>query len=122
MVSFYSKILRGVDYRDNNFKPLASNDPATTTIGWTVNSGGVFCDGDLLTLSGGIFGADIQKPVSLSTNTYPYLVIRVQQTLPDLTIIANYTSGSSTFTTGFLFNSTKTFTLTSGKTISNIHF
>src|SRR5207244_617426 len=30
-------------------------------------------------------------------------------------------SGSSTFTTGFLFNTTKTFTLTSGKTISNIH-
>ena len=121
MVSFYSEILRGVGFRDNNFKPLASNDPATSTIGWTVNSGGIFCDGDLLTLSGGIFGADIQKTVSLSTNTYPYLVVRVQKSLPDLTIIVNYTSGSSTFTTGFVINATKTFTLTSGKTVSNIH-
>src|SRR5437667_3320419 len=101
MVQFYAEVLRGVGYRDNNWKPLASNDPAVGTIGWT-KDGGVTAnsDGDILSLSGTTSTNGVSYALLfLATNTYPYLVIRAKADMArTLDILVTFSSGSQTLT------------------------
>jgi hypothetical protein len=83
VTQFYAEVLRGpIGFRDNNFKPLASNDPTNTTLGWAVGSGvTATSDGDILTFSGttGVHNLSYLG-LSLNTNTYPYIVMRIKGT------------------------------------------
>jgi len=77
---FQCEVLRSVGLRDNNWKPSASNDPSTATIGWLKNAGvTATSDGDILSLSGttSTNGLSI-SPLLTSTTTYPNLVIRAK--------------------------------------------
>src|SRR6266480_2296652 len=112
MPRFYAELLRGVAYRDNNFKKLNDNDPTTSTINWTKGvSVTATSDGDILTVNGTDTGGS--KFVSpgvppigtfavngISTTTYPYVVIRA--------------SGTGTFRSKVIFDdvSTRTDTFT----------
>src|SRR5438309_4573678 len=80
MVSFLAEVLRGVAYRDNNWKPLASNDPNTATLGWTKDSGvTAFSDGDILTFQGTTSTNGLASgTISVNTGTSPNLVIRAK--------------------------------------------
>src|SRR2546422_190179 len=123
MVQFFAEVLRGVGYRDNNWKPLASNDPTVGTIGWTKDAGvTATSDGDILSLSGttSTNGVVTNVPTGLLTNTYPYIVVRAKaDSSRTLDILVNYTSGSSTFTMNLTTSfQTFSFPLTAGKTIS----
>src|SRR6266566_10139032 len=88
MAPFYCEILRGVGFRDNNFKPLASNDPSTSTVGWgNIVGMSLTSDGNIMTITNGGPGNScthlvIPTPSSpyLSTTTYPYLVLRAKGT------------------------------------------
>src|SRR5437667_5704302 len=97
-MQFYAEVLRGVGWRDNSFKPLASNDPATSTIGWGKGSGvTATSDGDIVTFSGGPNG--ITSPnisgLGLTTTVYPYIVFRAKAANGGtLEVIGNYTVGS----------------------------
>jgi len=83
MPNFYAEILRGpIGFHDNNFKPLASNDPSTSTLGWVKGSGvTATSDGDIVTFSGttGI-NSFSYFPLSINTTTYPYIVLRIKGT------------------------------------------
>src|SRR5947209_8999670 len=80
MPKFLVELLRGVGYRDNNWKPLASNDPNTATLGWTKGAGvTAFSDGDILTLQGTTSTNGLTSgTISVATGTYPNLVIRAK--------------------------------------------
>src|SRR5437660_19010 len=119
MVLFYAEILRSVGYRDNSFKPLASNDPTVSTISWGKDAGVTAnSNGDVLSLSGTDASHGVNGGAVLSTTTYPYLVIRAKGT-GTLDAVVGYTSGSDTFTI-VLTSSYKTFTfpMTAAKTVN----
>jgi len=123
LVTFYSEVLRSVGVRDNNFKPLASNDPSSSTTSW---SAPLTTDGDIATItSAGPSGVGVAKtvPGALSTNTYPYVVVRGKQgTGGGWSFYVLYTDTTSDFS-GIFHNTsfqTKSLKLTSGKTISSI--
>src|SRR5712692_6754699 len=126
MVLFYAEVLRSIGFRDNNFKPLASNNPAIGTISWVkANAIVANSDGDILTFSNSTANNTVNSPaVSLSTTTYPYIVVRLKSVNGGtVDVVANYTVGTHTFpvtppTTGNY--KTFTLTMTTGKTFHNV--
>src|SRR5947209_4376896 len=103
MVQFYTEILRSVKFRDNNFKPLASNDPATSTSSWDkTGTAALSTDGDILTFSGTggggganqVFTPKSPVTMSINTTTYPYLVTRLKGT-GTIGVVITYTDHSS---------------------------
>src|SRR5437762_933532 len=107
MVQFYAEILRGVGFRDNNFKLVASNDPgigATDLSSFGFFTGTANTNGDILSLMGTTGSAGVLENFpSLSTTTWPYVVTRAKGAG---TIKLDVTEGGS----GGPF--TETFTLT----------
>ena len=130
MVQLYAEILRSPVFRDNNFKPLASNDPSPTTLGWTITNldgnGSATSDGDILTIIGGFTATTSATSTAnngLST-TGRYAIIRYKFTV--------YGAGGGNFSIGWTspgndsatLPNTSTFTpfvlaLTSGKTMDD---
>ncbi len=114
MTLFQAEVLRTIGWHDNNFKPLASNDPATSTIGWTPTGGTPTSDGDNLTM---LAGVNITKSgLSVSASTYPYFVIRAKCTISrTLNITVNGSGGSGNFTFATT-PTTQTFSVSHGAT------
>jgi len=116
MPRFFAELLRGVAYRDNNFKNLNDNDPTVGAVNWTKGVGvTATSDGDILTINGTTTGGSSfvspgVPPIGtfavngISTTTYPYVIIRA--------------SGTGTFRSRVIFDDsstrTDTFTLVSG--------
>src|SRR5205807_3176428 len=134
MVQFLAELLRGVGYRDNNFKPIgvlsADNDPTPSHTDASAQFGAsASSDGDVLTFSGTSSSAyvalgNIGIGISFSTTAYPYLVVRMKAVNPgtidikvgDPTTFATFTA---TLTTKF---QTFSFAMPSGHTLSLITF
>jgi hypothetical protein len=82
MVQFYAEILRSILFRDNNFKPLASNDPSTTTTSLSNHGLTLSTNGDVLSVTHGGVGNYASESVfggtSVSTTNWPYIVFRAK--------------------------------------------
>src|SRR5882672_2436404 len=124
MVKFYAEILRSVGFRDNNGKPLASNDPATGTVSWTKNVGPpaptANSDGDILSITNTSSGIGVLRDIpSLSSTTYPYLVMRMRASVAMTVEILATTVSIGDFTPSLTTDwKTFMFTLASGGTVT----
>src|SRR5216684_1151117 len=98
MPQFYAEILRSPGPHDNSFRLLASNDPSPSTIAWAKDIGvTATSDGDILTFSGSSPGLGVTWfPGSVSSTTYPYLLVRAKATGGGTLAIAVFISGSVT--------------------------
>jgi hypothetical protein len=82
MPSFYAEILRSVIFRDNNFRPLSSNDPSTSTTSLSNHGLGLSTNGDILAVSGGGSGKwaneNVYGGLNISSSNWPYIVFRAK--------------------------------------------
>jgi hypothetical protein len=127
MPQFYAEVLRSPGPHDNSFRLLASNDPSPSTISWAKDIGvTATSDGDILTFSGTSPGLGVTWfPGSVSTTTYPYIVVRAKAANGGTLAVAVF-NGGATLNLSFTLSPTwQTITigpLTSGRTISSILF
>src|SRR5260370_40994779 len=126
MPQFYAEILRSPGPHDNSFRLLASNDPSPSTISWAKDLGvTATSDGDILTFSGSSPGLGVAWfPGSVSSTTYPYLIVRAKAAGGGTLAIAVFNSGATMNLSITLAPTWTTFTvpLTTGRTISSILF
>jgi len=126
MVNFYAEITRIVGFRDDNWKPLASNDPVIETIGWFKDPGlTATSDGDILSLSGSSGTAIISKSgLSVSGITYPKIVVRAKTVTAGILRVGVFTGGAWTDFDMSVGVNYATFTIAHGKTttITDLRF
>ena len=89
MPQFYAEILRSPGPHDNSFRLLNNNDPSPSTIAWAKDIGvTATSDGDILTFSGSSPGLGVTWfPGSISSTTYPYLIVRAKAANGDMCAI-----------------------------------
>src|SRR6266480_5699396 len=126
MPQFYAEILRNPGPHDNSFRLLNSNDPSPSTIAWAKDIGvTATSDGDILTFSGSSPGLGVTWfPGSVSSTTYPYLLVRAKAAGGGTLAIAVFNSGATMNLSITLAPTWTTFTipLITGRTISSILF
>src|SRR5438445_6141123 len=126
MPQFYAEILRSPGPHDNSFRLLDSNDSSPSTIAWAKDIGvTATSDGDILTFSGSSPGLGVTWfPGSISSTTYPYLIVRAKAANSGTLAIAVFNSGATMNLSFTLSPTWQTFTLplTTGRTIASILF
>src|SRR5947199_7814117 len=126
MPQFYAEILRSPGPHDNSFRLLASNVASPSTIAWAKDIGvTATSDGDILTFSGSSPGLGVTWfPGSVSSTTYPYLIVRARAANGGTLAVAVFNSGATIDLSLTLSPRWQTFTLplTTGSTAAPVLF